>query len=133
MAYLRQQEPRLDLTVWQIMALKWLKGDPLTVGELARKFLVSTPTMTRLLDNLVERGLVQRREDLRDRRRVRLFLTAKGDDLFQELERRALGCVENIMAGLEPDEKERVVAGMDMLEKAIRRPSQVEPESAVHG
>ena len=35
-AYLRQQEPRLDVTVWQIMALKWLRGDSLTVGELAR-------------------------------------------------------------------------------------------------
>ena len=132
-AHLRQQEPRLDVTMWQIMVLKWLKGDPLTVGHLARKFLVSTPTMTRLLDSLVERGLVERREDPEDRRRVRLFLTRKGEDLFQELDRRALRCVEDIVAGLAADEKERVVAAMDILQKALQGSARTEPQRSSHG
>lgn len=132
-AHLRQQEPRLDITVWQIMAMKLLKGDPITVGEMARKFLVSTPTMTRLLDILVERGLVERREDAEDRRRVRLFLTLEGKRLFQEFDQRALRCVEGIIAGLEPDERERVVAAMDVLQEALKGRSRAVERSAGHG
>lgn len=119
-AHLRQREPRLDLTLWQLTALKWLRGETLTVGELARKFLVSTPTMTRLLDNLVERGLVERQEDRLDRRRVRLFLTEKGEDIYQELDLLALRCVDDIIACLEPEQREQVVAAMDILQKALQ-------------
>jgi DNA-binding MarR family transcriptional regulator len=132
-AELRQLEPRLDLTMWQIMALKWLKGDALTVGELARKYMVSNPTMTRLLDNLVERGLVERREDPDDRRRVRLLLTERGEDLYRELERRALHCVEEIMVGLDSAEKERVAEAMDILQIALQRRYNLEQRSVTHG
>lgn len=131
-AHLRQQEPRLDLTMWQIMALKCLRGATLTVGELARKFLVSTPTATRLLDNLVGRGLVERREDPLDRRRVRLRLTDRGEEIFQELDLRALRSVEDIMVGLEAEEKERVAAAMNMLQKALQHLSQTEQRRPSH-
>lgn len=122
-AHLRQQEPRLELTMWQIMVMKWLQSEALTVSDLARKFMVSTPTMTRLLDNLVERQLVERHEDPADRRRVRVFLTEKGLEAFQEFNKRALSCVEDIMADLEVEERRQVAAAMEILQEALLRSS----------
>jgi MarR family transcriptional regulator for hemolysin len=43
-------------------------------------------SLVRLLDRLVEHGLVERRSDPRDRRANRLFLTASGRQLADELD-----------------------------------------------
>jgi MarR family transcriptional regulator, transcriptional regulator for hemolysin len=43
-------------------------------------------SLVRLLDRLVEHGLVERRSDPRDRRANRLFLTASGRQLADDLD-----------------------------------------------
>jgi MarR family transcriptional regulator for hemolysin len=43
-------------------------------------------SLVRLLDRLVEHGLVERRNDPRDRRANRLFLTASGRQLADDLD-----------------------------------------------
>src|SRR5215472_6131349 len=43
-------------------------------------------SLVRLLDRLVEHGLLERRHDLKDRRANRLFLTARGKQLVDDLD-----------------------------------------------
>ena len=43
-------------------------------------------SLVRLLDRLVEQGLLERRHDPKDRRANRLFLTAKGRQLVDDLD-----------------------------------------------
>jgi MarR family transcriptional regulator for hemolysin len=43
-------------------------------------------SLVRLLDRLVEHGLLERRHDLRDRRTNRLFLTERGRQLVDDLD-----------------------------------------------
>ena len=74
------------LTLPQFGVLECLghKG-PLTQGELSRKQLASGGNMTVVVDNLERDGLVERgRSDL-DRRQVRVRLTPKGEELFQQV------------------------------------------------
>ena len=52
---------------------------------LAEVGLLQQPTMTKLLDRMVRDGLVTRSQDTRDRRVVRVVLTAKGEALSAEL------------------------------------------------
>jgi DNA-binding MarR family transcriptional regulator len=52
--------------------------EPLRLGELNRYVLLSQPALSRLVDRLVERGLVQRGLDAADGRGVRLSLTNVG-------------------------------------------------------
>jgi DNA-binding MarR family transcriptional regulator len=132
-AYWRQQAQPLDLTIGQIRVLKALRYEEQAVGELASKLLVSTPTMTRLIDTLVERGLVERQEDPSDRRVVRLRLTRKGEQVFHGFEQRALRCVEVIMAGLGAEEKKEVARAMDLLQAALQRLPDKERRTTVHG
>ena len=58
---------------------------PLTLGELSRKQLVSGGNTTCVVDNLEERGLVERTRNPRDRRTVVARLTPKGKRLFDEI------------------------------------------------
>jgi len=53
-------------------------GAPLKMSELAAQVLISRPTMSRVVDRLVQSGWVDRRGDAVDRRVVRVTLTRQG-------------------------------------------------------
>ena len=61
---------------------------PVRIGELHRHVLLSQPALSRLVDRLVERGLVERCADPADRRGVRLSLTAAGRERQRAVGRR---------------------------------------------
>lgn len=52
--------------------------EPLRLFELGRGVLLSQPALSRLVDRLAERGLIERRPDPEDGRGVRLALTEAG-------------------------------------------------------
>src|SRR5579862_715545 len=51
---------------------------PINISELNRHVLLSQPALSRLVDRLAERGLIQRLPDPADGRSVRLALTGEG-------------------------------------------------------
>ncbi|HYO51034.1 MAG TPA: MarR family transcriptional regulator [Chloroflexia bacterium] len=65
-----------DSQLWVLTALT--RGRQLT-SELARSFNVTNPTMTRIVDALVEKGYVERQPDAEDRRCIYLRLTREGE------------------------------------------------------
>jgi DNA-binding MarR family transcriptional regulator len=80
-------------------------GTPVRMGELHRHVLLSQPALSRLVDRLVARGLVERCPDPGDRRGVRLSLTAAGRDKQQQIGRRHARTVARaVTAQLSPDD-----------------------------
>jgi DNA-binding MarR family transcriptional regulator len=78
------------LSMTQCKALLELGGlgaaaEPRQVGELAERFGVSVPSMSRAVDALVKKKLVTRLEDPSDRRVRRVAITAKGKQLVDTL------------------------------------------------
>ena len=75
----------VQIPVWRVLAS--LVGSPhgSTVTGLAEVCLLRQPTMTKLLDRMVRDGLVQRNPDERDRRIVRVVMTARGEAMAEEL------------------------------------------------
>lgn len=72
------------LTSRQHQALLALKGFPQdhwpTVGDLAERLLIQPHSAVELVDRLVEAGLILRRQDRQDRRRVLLELTDAAEE-----------------------------------------------------
>ncbi|MGC2082240.1 MAG: MarR family transcriptional regulator [Bradyrhizobium sp.] len=60
-------------------------------------------SLVRLLDRLVEQGLLERRHDPRDRRANQLFLTEAGRSLVDELDSLRDDIAKNVLDGI-PDE-----------------------------
>ncbi len=99
--------------IWQDLSMREYdvlytlsKGpEPVRLGELHRHVLLSQPALSRMVDRLVERGLVERRADPSDGRGVRLSLTAAGRDRQREIGRRhARSVARAVTAELSPDE-----------------------------
>jgi DNA-binding MarR family transcriptional regulator len=72
----------LDLSLPQYRVLALLGEGSTASGVLARRLAVSPPSVTAVVDGLVGRGLVERRPDPEDRRRLTLLLTRAGAKLL---------------------------------------------------
>ena len=78
---------------------------PVRIGELNRHVLLSQPALSRLVDRLAERGLVERQPDPADGRGVRLSLTDAGRVVQRRIGRQhARGVARAMTAGLSPGE-----------------------------
>jgi DNA-binding MarR family transcriptional regulator len=78
---------------------------PMRLSELNRHVLLSQPALSRLVDRLAERGLVDRCTDPADGRGVQLSLTAAGRAVQQQVGRSHARTVARAMtAGLTHDE-----------------------------
>jgi DNA-binding MarR family transcriptional regulator len=69
---------------WRVMATLY-PDQELGVGALAEASLTKQPTMSRVIDKMVEAGTVERLSSDEDRRHVTVRLTAKGKALADEL------------------------------------------------
>lgn len=74
---------------WAILLFLWAR-DGMSQAELSRVVAIEPPTMVRTVDRMVRDGLVTREPDPRDARVSRIFLTAKGRALRDELVPRAV-------------------------------------------
>lgn len=72
--------PRFDL-----LAQLDRHPDGVKMRELSRLLMVTGGNVTGLTDRLVEEGLIERRDDPRDRRAYYVALTPKGKDAFKEM------------------------------------------------
>lgn len=63
-------------------------GEPIRIGELKDHVLLSQPALSRMVDRLVDRGLVQRSPDPDDARGVRISLTEAGAGIQRTVGRR---------------------------------------------
>ncbi len=70
---------------WRVMR-RLRDGEGHLMGELAEVLLIPHPTLTRLVDGLVEGGLVYRRQSTGDRRKVAVHLSRRGHDRLQRLD-----------------------------------------------
>jgi DNA-binding MarR family transcriptional regulator len=79
--------------------------EPVRISELNRHVLLSQPALSRLVDRLAERGLVERQPDPADGRAIRLSLTAAGRGLQRQVGLQHGSSVARAMAaGLTPGE-----------------------------
>jgi DNA-binding MarR family transcriptional regulator len=79
--------------------------EPIRLSELNRHVLLSQPALSRLVDRLAERRLVERRPDPADGRGVRLALTEDGQAVQRQIGRQhARGVARAMTAELDPGE-----------------------------
>jgi DNA-binding MarR family transcriptional regulator len=102
----------------------------LTIKQIAELLGRSMSVTSRLVDQLVERGLVSRREDERDRRAKRIAITESGRTLITTLERRRAEAQVAVIEHLSPEEQADVARAMALLAEAGKRSrSHEHPES----
>src|SRR6185312_3267274 len=87
-----------------IVLYRLREQEGLSQVDLAEVLELQPISLVRLLDRLVEQGLLERRHDPRDRRANRLFLTASGKQLVDDLDSLRDAIANDVMQDLSADE-----------------------------
>ena len=81
-----------------------LSGGCRTASELCAETRILKSQMNAILRSLERRGLIVRRQDPEDRRRVELRLLPEGLALYRESHRQSLAIVDRLICGLGEDD-----------------------------
>jgi DNA-binding MarR family transcriptional regulator len=115
---LRQQSVDEALTLSQVSALATLdRMGPLTLGDLAAAERVQPPTMTRVVANLLERGLVARTPNPLDRRSAQVAVTADGRKLLDRNRSRRTAYLATRLALFSPAERAVLDEALPLIER----------------
>ena len=112
----------LDLTMPQAKTLFFLADEPRRMRGIAGRLGVEMPSATSMIDRLVNKGLVERRQDPVDRRAVVCSLTPAGRDAVEKVWSVRVARTEALAAVLSTEELEIVVPAMQIMADAVRRP-----------
>lgn len=114
----RNQRVDMSVTLTQLSAMGTLrKSGPMSAGELAACERVQPPSMTKVLANLEERGLVRRDVHPTDRRQVVLAITPAGEQLLASERRSRDEWLTRRLGTLTPEERALVQRTIPILEK----------------
>ncbi len=92
----------------QIVLEALWREDGLTPGELARRIGVETPTVVRGVRRMEAAGLVVRRDDPRDGRLVRVYLTDRGRELEGIIPQAEDEVIEEAFSGFSVKDREQL-------------------------
>jgi DNA-binding MarR family transcriptional regulator len=107
------------LTLQQYNVLRILRGarpDPLPTLEIADRMIERTPGITRLVDGLVRKGLVDRERGTEDRRAVLCRITPAGLALLGELDGPVEASDRGAVEALSAEEQAKLV---ELLQRII--------------
>lgn len=103
----RVRDMGLRIPEWRVMACLY-DQDGLMITQLAHYALMEQSRITRIVDQMESRGLVIRRNDKDDGRRVRIYLTAEGQTLSNVLVEAAKAHELQLLSGLSEADAARI-------------------------
>ena len=109
----------LDLTLPQYRVLGILAEGSAAASGLADRLAVRRPSITALIDGLVARGLVDRRQEDADRRRVALRLTEDGIRTLAEADRAVDDYLVSIAGHLNDKDEAMALRSLELWARAM--------------
>lgn len=117
---MRRETQRLDVTITQGAVLSLLRGGPLSVGELARAEGIRPPSMTQIVNRMVESGWVARTGPAVRGTRVRI--TEPGHAVWAEANDERVRLLAERAAALTAEERALLHAAVPALDKLFGAP-----------
>src|SRR5262249_376194 len=103
-----------------IVLFRLRQQEGLSQVDLADVLELQPISLVRLLDRLVEHGLLERRHDPKDRRANRLFLTARGKQLVDELDSLRDAIATDVLQDLSSDDIQTSLGALRTIKDRIK-------------
>lgn len=108
---------KLSITEFSVLEALYLKGKQ-TIQQIGSSILISSGSMTYVIDKLEQRGLLSRSACPTDRRAIHVLLTDKGMDLMERIMPKHQDLIDYMFDSLKSDEKEIMV---NLMKKIMKR------------
>jgi len=127
-AEVRKSGHTLSPSHFRILAM--LHERPWSLGELADHEHISSPTVSRSISTLEDRGWARRKVSPQDRRVVLAEITSQGESVLESLQAGAEGRVLEMLGPLSAGEVRDLAAGLPVLRKVFEQGLNCEPEES---
>lgn len=112
---------RLPFRQWRVLAFLQ-DQDRMPIGQLASQTATDQTTLSRIITQMENHGLVVRQVRPEDNRFVEIFLTDRGRSTFESILPVALALRDRYLAGFDPAETEALVASLRKIVANIEPP-----------
>ena len=112
------QEYGLNLSEFGVLEMLWHKGDQ-SIQKIAEKILVTSGTITYVIDKLQKNNLVIRKQCEKDKRMYYVSLTEKGEKLISEIFPKHKLFLNELLKGIGNDDKTQLIKQLQTLQNNI--------------
>jgi DNA-binding MarR family transcriptional regulator len=91
----------------------------LTVKGISQKMEIAKSRVTKIIDGLVHKELVERTDDPKDGRVTLISLTPKGKDKSRELALFLQNAHQKVLLQMRPDERKHVLSSLELLRSSM--------------
>jgi DNA-binding MarR family transcriptional regulator len=128
-----QERYGLDFPEWRVLATLGFRNEPCTAQYISHCTRTHKSTISRAVMSLMQRRLVERVEDVDDRRAFSLRMTDKGKALYEELIPRLLRKEQGIMSCLSVQERKEFARLLGKMEESLELVQMVEESDVKRG
>ncbi|MFP5106269.1 MarR family winged helix-turn-helix transcriptional regulator [Neobacillus sp. C211] len=98
----------LSITEFSVLEVLFYKGKQ-TIQQIRNRILISSGSMTYVIDKLEQKGIIKRNDCREDRRVIHVTLTAEGMEMMENIMPKYQDMVNSIFEDLTEDESEFMV------------------------
>ena|SRR6185369_11145106 len=113
------QSSGLTDATWRPLLHLHLLGEDIRQKDLAASLGIEGPSLVRLIDSLDAKGLIERSEDVRDRRAKLLRLTPEGLKLVDRIRKTVAGLEEGLFSSFSDNELAQFADFVQRLESSV--------------
>lgn len=95
------------------------RASELSLNELAEILNLDNSTTSRTVNALVNQEIAERQTHPEDRRYLKIKLTERGEEMFNEIEKNMNTYFEDVYEAIPEDKREQVIESLELLLKAI--------------
>jgi DNA-binding MarR family transcriptional regulator len=112
-----------ELSFSQFITIKTLANSKASVTDLARAAYLHPGAMTRLLDKLEARGILERVADPNDRRALHIHLTDAGKAIWRDIDQCGQRVREAALQGMDANERAELIRLMERVRDNLNSPT----------
>ena len=109
---------KLNITEFSVLEVLYQKGKQ-TIQQIGHSILISSGSMTYVIDKLEKKGLLKRNACPDDRRAIHVTLTDDGMDLMEKMMPKHQELVDYMFGSLNDDETETIVKLLNKVSKRV--------------
>src|SRR3954463_12910041 len=109
----------LSITEFSVLEVLYKKGKQ-TIHQIGNSILISSGTMTYVIDKLEKRNLLSRHACVEDRRVIHVILTDDGKEMMDKIMPKHQEFVDSMFESLNKEEKELFVKLLKKLNKKVQ-------------
>jgi len=114
-ALIRKLSSKFELTLSQALVLLYIPFDGITISDLSQKLGVDISTMTRNIQRIERKQLINRTPNLNDKRSIKLLLSPRGQNIANSLNKEMAENLQKIIDKYDFDQSNQLNNNLESL------------------